>query len=150
MQRLANANASDRLAGALTQLGRLMKTIHILRYIHEAPLRDAIQLQLNRGEFRHILAKSLFFANWGSFRSGDYEEVMNKASCLSLLSNAVLVWNTVHIARIVAQLRTAGHEVRDDDLARVSPLAHAHVIPNGSYFQSPRQRAVQAPRPAMA
>jgi len=150
MQRLANANASDRLAGALTQLGRLMKTIHILRYIHEAPLRDAIQLQLNRGEFRHILAKSLFFANQGGFRSGDYEEVMNKASCLSLLSNAVLVWNTVHIARIVEQLRAAGHEVRDEDLARVSPLAHAHVIPNGSYFQSPRRRAEAAPEPAMA
>jgi len=145
MQRLANANASDRLAGALTQLGRLMKTIHILHYIHEAPLRDAIQLQLNRGEFRHILAKSLFFANQGGFRSGDYEEVMNKASCLSLLSNAVLVWNTVHIARIVDQLRAAGHEVRDQDLARVSPLAHAHVIPNGSYFQSPRRRAEAAP-----
>jgi len=145
MQRLANANASDRLAGALTQLGRLMKTLHILRYIHEAPLRNAIQLQLNRGEFRHILAKSLFFANQGGFRSGDYEEVMNKASCLSLLSNAVLVWNTVHIACIVDQLRAAGHEVRDEDLARVSPLAHAHVIPNGSYFQSPRRRAQAAP-----
>ena len=150
MQRLANANASDRLAGALTQLGRLMKTLHILRYIQEEPLRDAIQLQLNRGEFRHILAKSLFFANWGSFRSGDYEEVMNKASCLSLLSNAVLVWNTVHIARIVDQLRAAGHEVKDEDLARVSPLAHAHVIPNGSYFQSPRRRAEAAPEPVMA
>jgi len=150
MQRLANANASDRLAGALTQLGRLMKTLHILRYIHEAPLRDAIQLQLNRGEFRHTLAKSLFFANQGGFRSGDYEEVMNKASCLSLLSNAVLVWNTVHIARIVDQLRAAGHEVKDEDLARVSPLAHAHVIPNGSYFQSPRRRAETAPEPAMA
>ena len=65
-------------------------------------------MQLNRGEFRHTLAKSLFFANWGTFRSGDYEEVMNKASCLSLLSNAVLVWNTVHIARIVDQLRCRG------------------------------------------
>ena len=150
MQRLANANASDRLAGALTQLGRLMKTLHILRYIQEEPLRDAIQLQLNRGEFRHILAKSLFFANWGSFRSGDYEEVMNKASCLSLLSNAVLVWNTVHIARIVDQLRAAGHEVKDADLARVSPLAHAHVIPNGSYFQSPRRRIETAPEPVTA
>jgi len=150
MQRLANANASDRLAGALSQLGRLMKTLHILRYIQEEPLRDAIQLQLNRGEFRHILAKSLFFANWGSFRSGDYEEVMNKASCLSLLSNAVLVWNTVHIARIVDQLRTAGHDVKDEDLARVSPLAHAHVIPNGSYFQSPRRRAEAASKPVMA
>ena len=149
MQRLANANTSDRLAGALTQLGRLMKTIHILRYIQEEPLRDVIQLQLNRGEFRHTLAKSLFFANQGSFRSGNYEEVMNKASCLSLLSNAVLVWNTVHIGRIVEQLRADGHEVKDEDLARVSPLAHAHVIPNGSYFQSPRRRTA-APEPVLA
>ncbi len=150
MQRLANANASDRLAGALSQLGRLMKTLHILRYIQEEKLRDAIQMQLNRGEFRHVLAKSLFFANWGTFRSGDYEEVMNKASCLSLLSNAVLVWNTVHIARIVDQLRAAGHVVDDGDLARVSPLVHAHVIPNGSYFQSPRRRNDAAPEPVTA
>jgi TnpA family transposase len=150
MQRLVNANASDRLAGALSQLGRLIKTLHILRYIQEEKLRDAIQMQLNRGEFRHILAKSLFFANWGTFRSGDYEEVMNKASCLSLLSNAVLVWNTVHITRIVDQLRNAGHMVEDEDLARVSPLIHAHIIPNGSYFQSPRRRSDAAPEPVMA
>ena len=75
---------------------------------------------------------------------------MNKASCLSLLSNAVLVWNTVHIARIVDQLRAAGHEVRDEHLARVSPLMHAHVIANGSYFQSPRRRVEAAPEPVMA
>jgi hypothetical protein len=29
---------------------------------------------------------------------------MNKASCLSLISNAVLIWNTVHISRIADQL----------------------------------------------
>jgi hypothetical protein len=32
---------------------------------------------------------------------------MNKASCLSLLSNAVLVWNTIKIGNIVGQLRAA-------------------------------------------
>ncbi len=53
----------------------------------------------------------------------------------------------MHIARIVGQLRAAGHEVMDEDLARVSPLAHAHVIPNGSYFQSPRRRSEAAPEP---
>jgi TnpA family transposase len=150
MQRLANASAANRLAGALTQLGRLMKTIHILRYIQDQPLRDAIHLQLNRGEFRHTLARTLFFANWGRFRSGDYEEVMNKASSLSLLSNAVLVWNTVHIAGIVDQLRAAGHEIKDADLARVSPLTHAHINANGSYFQSPRQRTGIPPQPVSA
>jgi hypothetical protein len=76
------------------------------------------------------------------FRTGDYEEIMNKASCLSLLSNAVLIWNTVHIDRIVAQLRAAGNIILDEDLARVSPLLRKHITPNGSYFQSPRHRTV--------
>ena len=75
----------------------------------------------------------MFFANRGEFRSGDAEEIMNKASCLSLLSNAVLVWNTLRIAEIVNQLRAAGHAVADQDIARVSPLMHGHVIPNGTY-----------------
>ncbi|MDF3015770.1 MAG: hypothetical protein K0R44_995 [Thermomicrobiales bacterium] len=144
MQRLTNASPADRVAKALTALGRLAKTTHILRYIHEEPLRQRIQLQLNRGEFRHVLAKWLFFANQGAFRTGDYEEIMNKASCLSLLSNAVLIWNTVQIERLVAQLRATGHAVLDDDLARVSPLLHAHITPNGSYFQSPRPQAASA------
>lgn len=140
LQRVINASPADRVAKALTALGRLAKTVHILRYIHEDPLRRVIQLQLNRGEFRHTLAKWLFFANQGAFRTGDYEEIMNKASCLSLLSNAVLVWNTVHIEHIVAQLRAAGNIVLDEDLARVSPLLRKHITPNGSYFQSPRSR----------
>jgi hypothetical protein len=57
---------------------------------------------------------------------------MNKASCLSLLSNAMLVWTTMQIGEIVARLRTAGETVSDEDLARISPLAYAHVIPNGT------------------
>jgi TnpA family transposase len=41
------------------------------------------------------LARWLFLANRGEFRTGDYEEIMNMASCLSLLSSAVVVWNTL-------------------------------------------------------
>ena len=63
---------------------------------------------------------------------------MNKASCLSLISNAVLVWNTIQIQRNVEELRAAGHSVKHEDLARVSLLLRAHVIPNGSYDLSIR------------
>lgn len=134
VQRLANASSSDRLAGALTALGRVVKTIFILRYLCDPELRHRVQLQLNRGEARHeLVGRCLFFANRGEFRSGDADEIMNKASCLSLLSNAVLVWNTLRIAENVNQLRATGHVIADQDLARVSPLMHAHVIPNGTY-----------------
>src|SRR4051812_12594220 len=105
-----------------------------------------VQLQLNRGESRHDLARWLFFANQGEFRTGDYEEIMNKASCLSLLSNAVLVWNTVRMGEIVARLCAAGETVLDEDLARISPLAYAHVIPNGTYvFDRAHGRSTVSP-----
>ena len=47
--------------------------------------------------------------------------------------NAVLVWNTVRIAEIVAALERGGQRVPREHLARISPLANAHVIPSGTY-----------------
>ncbi len=133
LDRLA-ASSSDRLAKALTMLGRVVKTIHLLRYAHDAQLRTRIRKQLNRGESRHALARRLFFANQGAFRKGDREEIMNKVTALSVLSNAVLVWNSVRFAEIVDGLEgTTGDAVQLADLARVSPLASAHVIPSGTY-----------------
>ena len=59
---------------------------------------------------------------------------MNKVSALSVLSNAVLVWNTVRFAEIINGLRSSSsHQVQNSDLERISPLAHAHVIPSGTY-----------------
>lgn len=44
------------------------------------------------------------------------------------------VWNTVRFAEIVAALeRSSGQPIRRQDLARVSPLMNAHVIPSGTY-----------------
>lgn len=131
--RLARAHPQDRLAKALTALGRVVKSTYVLRYLHDEKIRRQVQLQLNRGEARHQLGKHLFFANQGQFRSGDYEEMMNKASCLSLLSNIVLVANTKAIAKLVKELRAQGEVVEDADLAKVSPLTFQRVIPNGTY-----------------
>jgi TnpA family transposase len=137
IQRLASAHSADRLAKALTAIGRLEKSIFLLRWLRDADLRQEVGQQLNRGEHRHSLGRWLFFANQGEFRAGDYEEIMNKASCLSLLSNAILLWNTVQITRIVKQMEDSGQVVRREDLGHVSPLLRSHIIPNGMYDLSP-------------
>ena len=131
--RLAKALPGDRLAQAFTQLGRAVKTIYIFRYLSDEPMRRKIQQQLNRGEARHQLAKHLFFANQGEFRDGDYEEMMNKASCLSLLSNAVLVANTAAIDKVMRNHPEAKEVLTAADLARISPILFRRIIPNGTY-----------------
>jgi TnpA family transposase len=140
LTRLASSAPSDRLAKALTALGQALKTLYLLRDIQDEALRARLQLQLKRGERRHQLARRLFFANPGAFPTGDYEEIMNKATCLSLLSNAVMVWHTMHMTRLIAQLRASGETITAEEGARLSPFASAHVIPNGTYCvrQPPR------------
>ena len=59
---------------------------------------------------------------------------MNKATCLSLLSNAALVWNTVQMSWIIEQWRASGETITREELARISPMAFSHIIPNGTYF----------------
>jgi TnpA family transposase len=121
------------VAKALTTLGRIVKTIYILRYIHEENLRRRVQLQLNRRRVAPRPGALVVLRQSRRVPFRRLEEIMNKASCLSLLSNAVLVWNTIAIMKIIAQLRTASKTIVDEDLARISPLMHQHVIPNGTY-----------------
>ena len=150
LQRLTASGPSDRVAKALTALGRLVKTRNILRYLHDEPLRLRIQTQLNRGEARHGLARWLFFADQGEFRTSDFEMIMNKASCLSLLSNAVVLWNTLQIERIVTELRAGGTAIRDQDLVHVWPLQRRHITPNGVYFANRTMPAFVVPEPVEA
>ncbi len=58
---------------------------------------------------------------------------MNKASCLSLLSNMILVANTKAITKLVKELRAQKEVIEDADLAKISPLSFRRVIPNGTY-----------------
>ena len=99
-KRLSNLGSTHPLSKALTHLGRLVKTTYLFRYMSDRELRRAVRQMLNRGEGRHQLVDHIFFGNQGRFRSGDYFEMMNKSSCLSLISNAVLVWNTWHMGKI--------------------------------------------------
>ena len=150
LQRLTASGPSDRVAKALTTLGRLVKTRNILRYLHDAPFRRLIQAQLNRGESRHALARWLFFANQGEFRTNDYEAIMNKASSLSLLSNVVVLWNTLQMERIVSELRASGMAITDADIAHVWPLQRRHIVPNGVYFVNRTMPAFVLPDPVEA
>lgn len=51
--------------------------------------------------------------------------------------NAVVLWTTKYIDAAVAQLRAEGHEIRDEDIARLSPLKHKNLNVLGHYSFTP-------------
>lgn len=57
----------------------------------------------------------------------------NQLGSLGLVLNAVVLWSTRYIDAAVAQLRAEGHEIRDEDVARLSPLKHKNLNVLGRY-----------------
>jgi TnpA family transposase len=93
-----------------------------------------VQRQLNKGVYRQKLPRWVFFADQGKFSTGDFVEIMNKASSMSLVCNAILYWNTIKIGETVDSLRDQGENISDEALSHISLLPYRHVLPNGTYF----------------
>jgi hypothetical protein len=81
----------------------------------------------------HGLREFLLFANKGTLRRKQEEELMNHASCLNLVTNAVVTWNTVYMAAVIDRPRAEGKTVKDEEIARLSPARYEHINPYGKY-----------------
>ncbi|MDP9476869.1 MAG: Tn3 family transposase [Actinomycetota bacterium] len=121
------------LARAIAEVGRVAKSLFLLSYVDDEAHRRRVLVQLNRHEKRHDLARTIFHGDRGRVRKRYREGQEDQLSSLGLVLNAVALWNTLYLDRAVAHLLETGAEVRDEDLARVSPLMHAHVRVLGRY-----------------
>jgi TnpA family transposase len=121
------------LAKAIAEVGRIAKSLFLLSYVDDEAYRRRVLVQLNRHEKRHDLAREIFHGDRGRVRKRYREGQEDQLSSLGLVLNAVALWNTLYLDRAVSHLVERGAEVREEDLARVSPLMHAHVRVLGRY-----------------
>ena len=133
LNKLQASPRKNELARALQEYGRLVKTEFILRFVVSPEYRHRIERQLNKGELVHALRRFLFFGNWGRLRQSQEEEHTTQAQALTLVTNAVVVWNTVYMAAVLEELRAEGYEVQEEDVAHLSPARHEHINPHGKY-----------------
>ena len=128
MRTLQVGDNLTQLALALADYGRIDKTIHCLKYINDEQRRRATLVQLNRGESRHSLARSIFHGKRGELRKRYREGQEDQLGALGLVVNMIVLWNTIYIEAALNQLRLEGYSVRDEDVARLSPFIHDHHI----------------------
>jgi TnpA family transposase len=133
VQKLHTYPRKNALARALQEYGRLIKTLHILRWYAQPEDRRRITRQLNKGEALHDLRAFLMVANKGQLRRKSPAELTHQALCLNLVTNAVICWNTVYMTAAVEQLTREGYPVQERDLAHVWPTRYAHINVYGKY-----------------
>ncbi len=95
--------------------------------------RRRVLIGLNKGEHLHSLARDIAFGRQGRFHDRGYEAQLNRASALSLVINAIAVWNTRYFEQAQAKLAQQGIPVPEEVWQHLSPLQWAHIHLNGSY-----------------
>ncbi len=133
---IAKLQAGERqntLTRALIEYGRLVRTTFVLRYLADEALQRRVHQQLNKGESLHALRRRLFFAHEGHVRRRHHGEQTEQALCLTLVTNAVVLFNTVYLQKVLGALRQDGHDVGDQAAAHLSPALHQHINFYGSY-----------------
>jgi TnpA family transposase len=133
ISRLQAYPRQGQLTKLLQEYGRLVKTIFVLRYLEDEALRRRVHTQLNKGEKLHDLRKFLFFAREGVVRQKYEDGQANQAGCLNLLTNAVIVWNTVYMQAALDAIQQEGYPVQEEDLAHLWPSRFAHIHRYGKY-----------------
>lgn len=130
---LLKSERPSSLAQAIIDLGRINKTIYLLNYIDDEDYRRRILTQLNRGEGRHKVTRTICHGKRGEIRKAYREGQEDQLSALGLVTNAVVLWNTIYLQAALEHLQSEGMEINPEDSARLSPLQHKHINVLGRY-----------------
>jgi len=114
--------------------GRIERTLYTLDWLEQAPLRRQATAELNKGESRNALARAVCFHRLGRLRDRTAELQQHRASGLTLVTAAIVLWNTVYLGRALDALRRRGEVVPDALLAHIAPLGWQHINLTGDYL----------------
>jgi TnpA family transposase len=117
---------------ALAELGRVVKTIFLCRYLHDETLRQEIQEGLNVIENWNSANSFIFYGRSGELSSNRREEQETAMLALHLLQISLVYVNTLMLQEVLAEPVWLAR-MTSDDRRGLTPLIYQHVSPSGVF-----------------
>jgi TnpA family transposase len=133
LKRLRSGSRKNATYAAFREVGRVIRTVQLLRYLSDAPLRRRVTAATNKVESFNGFSQWIGFGNRGVIADNDPIEQEKAMKFNALLTNAVIFHNALDIAEIVRQLLEEGWAIDPEDLAHISPYLTEHINRFGEY-----------------
>jgi len=137
LRKLGNQSRKNRLYHAFQELGRVIRTIFLLRYISDRPLREQISKTTNIVERYNQFCAWLLFGSEGIIAENDPEEQQKRIRYTDILANALMLQNVAHLTEALEKLKQSGYPLNEEDVAHLSPYLTRHIQRFGDYFLKP-------------
>jgi TnpA family transposase len=133
LRKLGTESRKNRLYLAFRALGRVVRTIFLLRFMPEEELRRTISTATNIAEAWNGFVQWVAFGGEGVIRQNNREEQRKIIRYNHLVANLVVFHNVVSMTRVLQDLIDAGYPVTPEIIARLSPYKTEHINRFGHY-----------------
>ena len=118
---------------ALRELGRVVRTEFLLRYMDDQALRKRIDDQLDKLESTHTFARVVFYGQNGQIPYAGKEEQQVADACKRLVQNVIVCWNCLYLNQYLFQAPAAERQAVADAIAASSPVSWQHINLHGEF-----------------
>jgi TnpA family transposase len=91
MQRLGSHSRQSKLYQAFAEVGRVVRTLFLLEYISNTPLREHIVAETTKVEAYNSFIDWIYFGGDGTIMAGDPVEQEKRIKYLNLVANAIML-----------------------------------------------------------
>ena len=132
LKRLASYSRKNRLYLAFRELGRVVRTVFLMRYAANEDLQRSILIATNKSE------QFNGFLDWVSFgadviSSNNRDEQRKRIKYQHLVANCLIFYTVMSLTGSIKQLRERGVDVPEDMLMRINPYLTEHINRFGEY-----------------
>ena len=133
LQRLNSNSRQSKLYQAFREVGRVMRTMFLLKFISDTPMRSHIIAETTKIESYHSFLDWLVFGG-DTITTGDPIEQEKRIKYMDLVGNAIMLQNVADMTDILHQLRQEGMEITQEMVAHLSPYLTEHIKRFGDYW----------------
>jgi len=132
LRRFTRGNPQHPTYQAFAELGKVLKTIFLCRYMDSEGLRREIHEGLNVVENWNSANGFIFYGKSGEVASNRLEDQELSVLSLHLLQLCLVYVNTLMIQRVLSE-KPWCNRMKTADLRALSPLIYSHVNPYGRF-----------------
>ena len=134
LTRFGAAARGQHVYEAGVHLGRLFRTIFLVDYFTNTAFRQEMQHALNRGEAVHTVQRAIHYGKIPLELARHDASLAAVSSSLTLLTNAVMAWNTLHMQEALEAIEAIGGEsMRAEDLRQIAPTRLEGINLRGTF-----------------
>lgn len=132
LRRFTQNNVQHPTYKALSELGKVIKTIFLCRYIESEKLRQEINEGLNVVENWNSANSFIFYGKGGEVSTNRLEDQELSVLALHLLQICLVYVNTLMIQQVLKEPEWLS-KMKPEDFRALTPLIYSHVNPYGVF-----------------